>query len=99
MQTITEVSPRIYVACLSSYNNGHLHGQWIDANQDAEAIHEEIQDMLGVSPMIGAEEWAIHDYEGFQGLEISEYEDIQQVADVAGYIQEHGQAAYLKLPK
>ena len=48
--------------------------------------------MLGVSPMFGAEEWAIHDYEGFQGLEISEYEDIQQVAAVARYIQQHGQA-------
>jgi Antirestriction protein (ArdA) len=28
---ITE--PRIYVACLAAYNNGYLHGAWIDAIQ------------------------------------------------------------------
>ena len=25
---------RIYVACLASYNNGHLHGRWIDAERE-----------------------------------------------------------------
>jgi antirestriction protein len=25
--------PRIYVACLAAYNNGNLHGAWIDATQ------------------------------------------------------------------
>ena len=24
-------TPRIYVACLAAYNNGRLHGRWIDA--------------------------------------------------------------------
>lgn len=28
---------RIYVACLASYNNGVLHGKWIDATADARA--------------------------------------------------------------
>jgi hypothetical protein len=26
-------APKIYVACLASYNNGILHGKWIDAVQ------------------------------------------------------------------
>lgn len=31
-------TPRIYVACLASYNNGVLHGRWIDANQSADDL-------------------------------------------------------------
>lgn len=42
--------PRIYVACLASYNNGCLHGAWIDADQDADAIRTEIRAMLKASP-------------------------------------------------
>ena len=38
-----------------------LHGSWIDANQDADDIHEEIQEMLTESPEPVAEEWSIHD--------------------------------------
>jgi antirestriction protein len=92
MQT-TQFIPKIYVACLAAYNNGFLHGQWIDANQDPEAIHAEIEDMLGISPVSGAEEWAIHDYEGFEGLTINEYDNIESVAEYARLIDKHG-AAY-----
>ena len=88
----TQTTPRIYVACLAAYNNGMLHGQWIDANQSAEAIHDKIKDMLGQSPIPRAEEWAIHDYEGFCGLRLSEYQDIDTVAEMAALIQEHGEA-------
>ena len=38
-------TPRIYVASLSDYNAGHLHGRWIDADQDPDAIREEIAAM------------------------------------------------------
>lgn len=41
-----ELSPRIYVASLSDYNNGVLHGAWIDAEQDAEDIAAEVAEML-----------------------------------------------------
>jgi len=41
---------RIYVACLASYNAGILHGTWIDANQDADAIRAEVRAMLKSSP-------------------------------------------------
>lgn len=37
---------RIYVACLASYNNGVLHGRWIDAQSDADAMQEEVSAML-----------------------------------------------------
>jgi len=29
---------RIYVACLSTYNNGFLHGEWIDATLEIDDI-------------------------------------------------------------
>jgi antirestriction protein len=87
-----QTTPRIYVACLAAYNSGYLHGEWIDVNQEAVAIHDQIKEMLERSPMPGAEEWAIHDYEGFCGLRLSEYETIEKVAEMATMIQEHGQA-------
>jgi len=59
---MTEI--RIYAACLASYNNGRLYGQWIDcAGKDADDLQEEVSAMLAASPEPDAEEWAIHDYE------------------------------------
>ncbi len=81
---------RIYVACLAAYNNGYLHGAWIDATQGAWGIWEDIQKMLVASPIPEAEEHAIHDYEGFEGARISEYTDIETVAKLAEFITEHG---------
>ena len=81
---------RIYVACLASYNNGILHGAWIDACQDEAAVRDEISAMLKASPMPGVEEFAIHDYEGFEGARIEEYQGIESVAEIAAFICEHG---------
>jgi antirestriction protein len=105
-QTITELleelndteTPKIYVACLSSYNGGRLHGAWIDCDQDSDEIMTEIKAMLSKSPMNEieegeeCEEWAIHDYQGFKGLTISEHEGIDRVAQLAASIEEHGEA-------
>ena len=82
---------RIYVACLAAYNNGMLHGRWIEANQDASAIWDEVSEMLKASPEEGAEEWAIHDYEGFEGVSISEWESFERVSEIAAFIAEHGE--------
>jgi antirestriction protein len=90
MTNVSNSSPRIYVACLAAYNNGFLHGAWIDADQDADAIRDEIAAMLARSPVEHAEEYAIHDYEGFEGVSISEYAGIDSVARMAAFISEHG---------
>jgi antirestriction protein len=37
---------RFYAACLASYNNGVLHGRWIDASADVDAMQEEVSAML-----------------------------------------------------
>lgn len=41
---------RIYVACLASYNNGVLHGRWIDADSDVDAMGAEVAAILRASP-------------------------------------------------
>lgn len=81
---------RIYVACLAAYNNGILHGRWIDATLGEEHIRKGIRAMLEASPVPDAEEYAIHDYEGFEGAPIVEYQGIESVAEIAVFIEEHG---------
>jgi antirestriction protein len=117
------MSPKIYIASLSDYNAGVLHGIWIDATQDVDTINEEIQTMLKASPearpnycavchwhvtehdkaeRISArdheftpttpEEYAIHDYEDFGGIRLSEHESIETVQTIAIELEEHGDA-------
>jgi antirestriction protein len=85
------VTPKIYVASLSDYNAGVLHGKWIEAVQDADEIRAEIARMLAESNAEPAEEYAIHDYEGFGPIKLSEYEDIDTVAELAALLDEHGE--------
>jgi antirestriction protein len=88
---------RIYVACLAAYNNGILHGVWLDATQDIGDLWEGINTMLKASPIKDAEEWAIHDYEGYGNLSLSEYMGIQKAHDLAVFIEEHGALGVLVL--
>lgn len=80
---------RIYVADLAAYNNGILHGVWIDACDDPEDIRGQINEMLTDSPEEDAEEYAIHDHEGFEGYSVSEWEDIEELHEVACFIEEN----------
>lgn len=56
------MNPRIYVACLASYNNGILHGDWIEID-GWENIQKRISEILKSSSIPSAEEWAVHDHE------------------------------------
>ncbi len=95
-------APSIYVASLSDYNDGELHGRWIDATLGLDHIEEQVREMLASSPYAAssfarqwglvAEEWAIHDHSGFQGVKIGEWEQFVTVADLAENIEEHGDA-------
>jgi antirestriction protein len=88
--TINETTPRIYVACLAAYNNGKLHGAWIDARQEPWEIMQDVQAMLTASPEPWAEEWAIHDYEGFAGIRLSEWESFDRVHELVEFVTEYG---------
>ena len=83
-----EETPRIYAACLAAYNNGRLHGRWIDATQEPDDIQAEISEMLAASPITDAEEWAIHDYEGFEGARLEGYSGIEKAHALALFIVE-----------
>lgn len=132
---MADLLPRIYVASLSDYNAGVLHGRWIRADQPVEDIYVEIEDMLKQSrypnvirqrfecsacarlftvtnptnetptctecgqsdnvkptsePYPSAEEWAIHDFEGFGGIPVPEYVSIEKVAALAEAIVHYG---------
>ncbi len=78
-------TPRIYVACLAAYNNGHLHGSWIDV-EDEDGIHEAVRAILKSSPIPNAEEYAIHDYENFDGVTINEYDSFARVVEIAEFL-------------
>ncbi len=80
---------RIYMADLARYNSGHLHGVWIDATQELDDIQDQINTMLEESPVKDAEEHAIHDYEGFNGYPLGEYEGIDSVHEIACFIAEN----------
>lgn len=86
---------RIYVASLTDYNNGILHGTWLAFVDytDINEVYEAINLMLEGSPTtkkwpdISAEEWAIHDYEGWAGIEFSENESIKDLWEVYENLQ------------
>lgn len=80
---------RIYVADLAAYNAGYLHGAWIDATLDVEDIQEQINTMLAASPVEDAEEYAIHDHEGFDGYDLGEYAGIESAHEIARFIEEY----------
>lgn len=84
--------PRIYVACLAAYNAGRLHGRWIDANRSVGEISSEVQAMLAESPETSAEEWAIHDYDGFGSLRLGEWETFERISAIAAGLAEHAGA-------
>jgi antirestriction protein len=68
--------PRIYAACLAAYNNGCLHGRWIDA-----ATPDEIRTQVP----------AVHNHEGFEGAHLSDYASVETLSGIADHIGEHGE--------
>lgn len=84
--------PQIYLASLSDYNAGRLHGVWIDVAVEREQVARQVEAMLATSAEPHAEEWAIHDYQGFGALDLSEYESLEMVAAIGRAIAEHGLA-------
>ena len=85
---------RVYVADLAAYNNGFLHGVWIDATDELDDMQEQVSKMLKATPLDEeAEEYAIHDYEGFGAYKVSEYEGLESVHEVACFLEEFGEVA------
>jgi antirestriction protein len=95
----TDIERSIYVACLSSYNNGILHGKWIKLltkkpyhdeeiwEFDKNYIQDEINSMLKSSKMPYADEWAVHDYNNF--INLGEYPSIDEIEKYMYAIEKH----------
>lgn len=91
--------PKIYVASLADYNSGYLHGVWIalDECTDLDNVTEQVATMLKESPAVArglsclAEEYAIHDYEDFEGYQVQEHTPLSEVVEIAAAIAEHGE--------
>lgn len=84
--------PRVWVGSLADYNNGHLHGEWLDAAVPDHELLASVQAMLAKSREPVAEEHAIFDYDNFGTYQVGEYDDLAHVARVARGITEHGPA-------
>ena len=73
--------PRIWVGSWLDYNNGLLHGEWIDAARDETEVWADISAMLAASPTARqhgevAEDWGIFDHDNFGLLKIGEQETV-----------------------
>ena len=84
---------RIYVVDLAAYNGRRLHGVWINALDDVNEIQDQVNAMLKNTPEDDAEECAIHDFEGFCGYGLSEYEGFERVHEIACFINENSELA------
>lgn len=61
---------RIYVAGLSAYNAGHLHGVWIDATLKLDDTQAQVHSMRAASPVESSEE-----YPEFGGALLAHFND------------------------
>jgi antirestriction protein len=86
---ISEDNALVYIACLSAYNNGYLHGAWVDASEGIEHVKECIKEILSSSPVAEeCEEWAIHDFQGFGNYKVDEYHNLDELCEVAEFLKE-----------
>ena len=83
----------LWCGCLASYNQGILYGEWIDLNpiDTTEELQEAIDYILKSSPIEDAEEWAWFDHD-LGGIHIDEYEDLEEIINIAKGLKEHESA-------
>ena len=82
--------PGIYVACLSSYNAGILHGVWLDADQPVDELRLKITEMLKKSTIPYAEEWEVNDTIDFNGVDI-QTASLDEIGRMADFIRTYGE--------
>ena len=94
--------PEIYVVCLDSYNDGNIHGVWIDAMRPVEDILKQIAVMQlegyhGTTEMSSegycpdSDSYAIHCHKGFYNVKIYVNDDLENVRAYALFIAQYGE--------
>lgn len=86
-----EPHPRIYVASLGDLLVGSEHGVWLEADREPAELEAGIVEMLAASPW-ATDQWAIHEVEGFFGLQLSGFEDIGRISRLAQGLRAQGEA-------
>ena len=86
---------KIYVASLSDYNAGILHGAWFDLEsyEDTDELYQDIYNKLLItSPtahaegLKAAEEYAVHDYDGIYPKGLGEYTSLSELMELQEYL-------------
>ncbi len=102
MSDFTEFDPlecAVYVACSAAYNEGHLHGVWVDLCADEDDQDAAVEKMLGSSPAAYAEETRVDDVDGMPAL--GAYAGLQAYRDMYEKLCEieehHGEAGVLAI--
>ena len=91
----------IWLADLAAYNAGNLVGEWVELGNgtDLEEIHATLSKILArgeaelkLSGEFSGphEEFAIHDYSGFYGIRIGEYDSLDRVQEIACVLDDFG---------
>lgn len=93
------VPPAIFLASLTDYVNGIIHGRWVPARAPVGALQQALVDVLASSVWAArtgepAEEWIILDHEGFPGVGPDAYEALPDVAALAGWSGDNEEAPW-----
>lgn len=95
-----EIEIGLYIAGLGAYNNGTLHGEWVDLEEidNIDQLQECIDYILQTSPQPGEEEYAVHDHVGLPGFLVkSEWPNLEELIKwlkVFVYLSPEDQFAY-----
>lgn len=84
--------PMVWIGYLAAYNNGDLHGDWVDAAVEGNELVASANEVLSRSPEPNAEEWAIFDFDEFGTYRVEQHDSLEHVARIARGIREHGHA-------
>ncbi len=92
---VSNMEPRVYVACLHCYNSGKLHGEWFEAD---DGLGDEVDAFFNPESSerlpCGGEELMVHDSEGFDGMELGEV-GVSEAEETGAALREHGVALAL----
>ena len=85
---MTTTQPRIYIASLADYNAGRLVGQWVEIGPDTDVtdLVAAADAVLAESREPGAEEYAVHDQDGFPSGALGEYDPLDYYAAVGAFL-------------
>lgn len=89
------VLPKIYVTRWC-YNNAKKlrRGVWIDATKGVDAVQKSIDEWMR---FVSGSNWMVADTQGFYPVQVNKYASIEEICQLADFIQQHGKFGRLLL--